>query len=102
MFGGNLPPQNPVHRRERLTFTQVGALLSWKCKETSCTQLYSELRNHTDIHEFMYIRTKRCYVLLQHDFIHCIVILIQHFDLACNVLGNGSRRYIARSHEVET
>ena len=65
---------------ERLTVIQVGALLSRKCKEVSCTQLYSELRNHTNIHIHPYTKVLLLIILL-------LLIFNQILDVACIVLG---------------
>jgi len=45
-----------------------------------CTTTHPAKSNHIlcPLYEFMYIRTKKYYVLLRTDYIHCIAILNQH------------------------
>ena len=61
-----------------------------------CTTTHPAKSNHIlcPRYEFMYIRTKRYYVLLRTEWLHPLYCYPQSaFDLACNVLGNGSGRY---------
>ena len=61
-----------------------------------CTTTHPAKSNHIlcPLYEFMYIRTKRYYILLRTEWLHPLYCYPQSaFDLACNVLGNGSGRY---------